>query len=199
MRLIGAALVALALSGSAQWRSHAPLPVPRTEVAAAALGAEIAIVGGYVASGGSSNEVDLYSPALGHVAARAGPSRRRQPCGGCGVARKALCPRRLRRRAQRVRAQRRCMADADDARRARGRGRGRSPRCRLRRRRRGRQRQRPHDARLRHAHRALADAAGADAAATPRRRGGARPDLRDRRPRDRAGDELHARRVVGAG
>jgi N-acetylneuraminic acid mutarotase len=63
MRLIGAALVALALSGDAQWRSHASLPVPRTEVAAAALGAEIAVVGGYVASGGSSNEVDLYSPS----------------------------------------------------------------------------------------------------------------------------------------
>jgi N-acetylneuraminic acid mutarotase len=61
MRLIGAALIALALGGAEQWRSHAPLPVPRTEVAAAALGADIAVVGGYVASGGSSNEVDLYS------------------------------------------------------------------------------------------------------------------------------------------
>jgi N-acetylneuraminic acid mutarotase len=65
MRLIGAALIALALGGAAQWRSHAPLPVPRTEMAAATLGSEIAIVGGYVASGGSSNEVDLYSPGKG--------------------------------------------------------------------------------------------------------------------------------------
>jgi N-acetylneuraminic acid mutarotase len=63
MRLIGAALAALALAGGAPWRSHAPLPVARTEVAAATYGGEIAIVGGYVASGGSSNEVDLYSPA----------------------------------------------------------------------------------------------------------------------------------------
>jgi N-acetylneuraminic acid mutarotase len=62
MRLTGAALLALALGGAGQWRSHAALPVPRTEVAAATLGSDIAVVGGYVASGGSSNEVDVYSP-----------------------------------------------------------------------------------------------------------------------------------------
>jgi N-acetylneuraminic acid mutarotase len=54
--------VALALGGAEQWRSHAALPAPRTEVAAATVGDEIAVVGGYVASGGSSNEVDIYSP-----------------------------------------------------------------------------------------------------------------------------------------
>lgn len=63
MRLLGAALLALALGGADGWRSHAPLPVPRTEVAAATLGRDIAVVGGYVASGGSSNEVDFYSPS----------------------------------------------------------------------------------------------------------------------------------------
>ena len=63
MKLLGAALAALVLGGADQWRPHAPLPAPRTEVAAATLGKEIAIVGGYVASGGSSNQVDLYSPA----------------------------------------------------------------------------------------------------------------------------------------
>jgi N-acetylneuraminic acid mutarotase len=63
VKLLGAALAALALAGADQWRPHAPLPVQRTEVAAATLGKEIAIVGGYVASGGSSNQVDLYSPA----------------------------------------------------------------------------------------------------------------------------------------
>ncbi len=54
--------VALALGGAEQWRSHAALPVPRTEVAAATVGNDIAVVGGYVASGGSSNETDIYSP-----------------------------------------------------------------------------------------------------------------------------------------
>src|SRR3954452_10167710 len=63
MRFLWAALLALALGGADGWRSHAPLPVPRTEVAAATLGRDIAVVGGYVASGGSSNEVDFYSPS----------------------------------------------------------------------------------------------------------------------------------------
>ena len=63
MWLLGAALLALALGGADQWRSRAPLPVPRTEVAAATVGREIAVVGGYVSSGGSSNEVDFYSPS----------------------------------------------------------------------------------------------------------------------------------------
>ena len=57
---LGVAVAALAFAGS--WQQHAPLPTPRTEVAAATLGDEIAVVGGYVASGGSSNEVDFYSP-----------------------------------------------------------------------------------------------------------------------------------------
>src|SRR4051812_14875575 len=71
MRRVGAALLALALGGAGGWRTRAPLPVPRPEVASATLGREIAVVGGYVASGGSSNEVDLYSP--GSDAWRRGP------------------------------------------------------------------------------------------------------------------------------
>jgi N-acetylneuraminic acid mutarotase len=56
-----AALLALALLGG-NWREHAPLPQARTEVAAATLEAEIAIIGGFLADGTSSREVDLYSP-----------------------------------------------------------------------------------------------------------------------------------------
>jgi len=63
MRFVWAALLALALGGAEEWRSRAPLPVPRTEVAAATVGREIAVAGGYVASGGSSSEVDYYSPS----------------------------------------------------------------------------------------------------------------------------------------
>jgi N-acetylneuraminic acid mutarotase len=49
--------------GAAGWGSGAPLPQARSEVAAAVLGKEIAIVGGFDANGGSSARVDLYSPA----------------------------------------------------------------------------------------------------------------------------------------
>jgi N-acetylneuraminic acid mutarotase len=55
------ALPALA-SAAGGWSTHEPLPVPRTEVAAAVLGGEIFVVGGYLADGRSSNEVDRYLP-----------------------------------------------------------------------------------------------------------------------------------------
>lgn len=64
-----AALTALALlpavAGATprQWESRAPVPVPRTEVAAAVVGSEIAVVGGFTAGGGASTRADLYSPA----------------------------------------------------------------------------------------------------------------------------------------
>jgi non-specific serine/threonine protein kinase len=48
---------------TAAWGSGAPLPAPRSEVAAATFGSEIAIVGGFDADGGSSSRVDAYSPA----------------------------------------------------------------------------------------------------------------------------------------
>ena len=44
------------------WQTNAPLPVARTEVAAATYGDEIAVVGGFLADGGNSTHVDLYSP-----------------------------------------------------------------------------------------------------------------------------------------
>ncbi len=52
----------LALGGAA-WQPHAPLPVPRTEVAAAPFRGDIAVVGGYLADGASTDDVDLYDPA----------------------------------------------------------------------------------------------------------------------------------------
>ena len=54
------ALGVVALAGG--WRSAAPLPVPRTEVAAARLGGEIVVVGGFTADGANSARVDAYSP-----------------------------------------------------------------------------------------------------------------------------------------
>jgi non-specific serine/threonine protein kinase len=50
-------------AGDAKWRSFAPLPVARTEVAATVVGRDIAIVGGFLADGSSSRRVDLYTPA----------------------------------------------------------------------------------------------------------------------------------------
>src|SRR5438093_13417106 len=61
LALVAGVVVALALTGD-QWRVHAPLPVPRTEVAAAALGKEIVVVGGFLEKGGSSHRVDFYAP-----------------------------------------------------------------------------------------------------------------------------------------
>ena len=43
------------------WRQHAPLPEPRTEVAAATAGGQIVVVGGFVASGVSSARADAYA------------------------------------------------------------------------------------------------------------------------------------------
>jgi N-acetylneuraminic acid mutarotase len=69
--LIRAALVvAFALAGSG-WTTHAPLPVARTEVAAATLGREIAVVGGFLENGGSSRRLDFYAP--GSNTWRSGP------------------------------------------------------------------------------------------------------------------------------
>jgi N-acetylneuraminic acid mutarotase len=62
VRALGAALLALVLGGD-QWQTHTVLPVARTEVAAATVGSEIAVVGGYLADGSSSSRVDFYSPS----------------------------------------------------------------------------------------------------------------------------------------
>jgi N-acetylneuraminic acid mutarotase len=62
--LRAALVVALALGGGAGgWTSHARLPVPRTEVAAAAYGGEIVVAGGLLADGTSSRRIDLYDPS----------------------------------------------------------------------------------------------------------------------------------------
>jgi kelch motif-containing protein/galactose oxidase-like protein/Kelch motif protein len=45
-----------------EWQRGAPLPDERTEVAAAALNGEIAVVGGFRADGSSSTRVDAYAP-----------------------------------------------------------------------------------------------------------------------------------------
>ena len=44
------------------WLAASPLPVPRTEVAAAPLAGRIVVVGGFLASGGNSRRVDSYDP-----------------------------------------------------------------------------------------------------------------------------------------
>ena len=62
--------MALALAGG-DWTTHAPLPVARTEVAAATVGREIAVVGGFLENGGSSRRVDFYAP--GSDTWRSGP------------------------------------------------------------------------------------------------------------------------------
>ena len=48
---------------AAAWVTGSPVDEPRTEVAAAALGNRIVIVGGFLASGGNSRRVDAYDPA----------------------------------------------------------------------------------------------------------------------------------------
>lgn len=48
---------------SLQWEARAPMPVPRTEVAAAVVGSEIVVVGGFTSDGGASPRADAYSPA----------------------------------------------------------------------------------------------------------------------------------------
>jgi non-specific serine/threonine protein kinase len=61
-----ASLAGLALASSAQtgggWQRHAPVPLPRTEVTAAAVRGEIVVVGGFVADGSNVGRADAYSP-----------------------------------------------------------------------------------------------------------------------------------------
>ncbi len=59
----GATVAATAGAAPSQWESHAPLPVPRTEVAAATVGREIVVVGGFIADGGATRRADVYVPA----------------------------------------------------------------------------------------------------------------------------------------
>lgn len=66
--LIGLVILAPAAGASGgskveRWQSHAPLPVPRTEVAAALAGDRIVVVGGFVDVGANSARADAYSIA----------------------------------------------------------------------------------------------------------------------------------------
>ncbi|MCE3287432.1 MAG: Kelch repeat-containing protein [Gaiellaceae bacterium] len=63
-----ALLVVAIVAGAAgaaplQWDARAPMPLPRTEVAAAAVGNEIVVVGGFTIDGEASQRADAYSPA----------------------------------------------------------------------------------------------------------------------------------------
>jgi Kelch motif len=60
--VFGGALAFSAVAGGGGWQSHAPVPLPRTEVTAAAVRGEVIVVGGFVADGGNSGRADAYSP-----------------------------------------------------------------------------------------------------------------------------------------
>ena len=47
------------------WRAGAPIPLARTEVAAAVVSGEIVVIGGFLGDGSSSSRVDAYSIAAG--------------------------------------------------------------------------------------------------------------------------------------
>jgi Kelch motif len=61
--LVAAIAVGVASAAPFDWESRAPLPLPRTEVSAAAVGGEIVVLGGFTLDGGASRRVDAYSPA----------------------------------------------------------------------------------------------------------------------------------------
>jgi hypothetical protein len=56
-------LVPLGVAASNAWETRAALPLPRTEVAAASVGSEIVVLGGFTIDRGASTRVDAYSPA----------------------------------------------------------------------------------------------------------------------------------------
>ena len=62
--LLVVALVGLAAGGrSAGWESHAPMPEPRSEVAAGRAASELVVAGGFIADGNNSARADAYWPA----------------------------------------------------------------------------------------------------------------------------------------
>jgi non-specific serine/threonine protein kinase len=69
LALASAAVLAVVIGNA--WRTDPPLPVARTEVAAAVTGKEILIAGGYLADGSTTARVDLYNPAT--MSWRVGP------------------------------------------------------------------------------------------------------------------------------
>ena len=57
------ALTPTATAAPRSWETRAPMPLPRTEVAAATFGNEIVVLGGLKLDRGGSRRVDAYSPA----------------------------------------------------------------------------------------------------------------------------------------
>jgi hypothetical protein len=55
--------VSLGIAASSEWEERAPMPLPRTEVAAATVGGEIMVLGGFTIDRGASTRVDAYFPA----------------------------------------------------------------------------------------------------------------------------------------
>ena len=63
IRTLAAGALVTLVAGSAGWQPAAPLPLARSEVAAAVYGTGIVVVGGYVAGGtGNTARADLYLP-----------------------------------------------------------------------------------------------------------------------------------------
>ena len=62
MALAGLLTAAAAGAQGGGWQRAAPVPLPRTEVAAAALGGEIVVVGGFTANGRNSTAAEAYAP-----------------------------------------------------------------------------------------------------------------------------------------
>jgi non-specific serine/threonine protein kinase len=60
---VALAFSAASIAVAGGWQSGPPLPVERTEVAAAVAGREIVVVGGYLADGSTTARVDVYDPA----------------------------------------------------------------------------------------------------------------------------------------
>jgi N-acetylneuraminic acid mutarotase len=61
--LVALGVVGVASGATPPWRAATPVPVPRTEVAAARLGQEIAVVGGFTVDGATTARADAYSPS----------------------------------------------------------------------------------------------------------------------------------------
>ena len=72
--------VPLAAAAPAPWQSHAPLPEPRTEVAAGVARGEIVVVGGFTADGGNSARVGRLLDRAQRLAPAARPAGRGRPC-----------------------------------------------------------------------------------------------------------------------
>jgi N-acetylneuraminic acid mutarotase len=60
--LVAVVATAAASAAPSDWESRAPLPLPRTELAAAVIGGEIVVLGGFTIDGGASRRVDAYAP-----------------------------------------------------------------------------------------------------------------------------------------